>query len=219
MTEQDNMFILMYEENLLSPSNKNAFNKLDDKLKKACFIAVWRYALEEMQGWTPEQSLKYLNTEVLEKLKLDKTLMLIGETGNYCMNNAKFLSIVYPGIIKYNLAEETLDIYKRVIKGEIFKGKAGIKIPPAFWTDNDGKKRAIIILSHLLNNYLSDMTIEDKYVFFGSAKRCNSFFQKWHIKSAMTKNFNSALDFFQEAVDYMHQASGFLYWNERIKLN
>ena len=217
MNENEQMFVMLYENTLLSKKSKEPFAKLRDDLRVPCFKTIWRYVIEKILHLTPEEALKYLNKEVLYDVKLDKTFSLLDETfDNYVANNSKYLNIVYPDKIAYNLKIETINIYSRVVKGEIFTNKVGIKVPNSFWLDNDGRKRAIYVLEYLINKYLSYMTIEEKYHFFG-CKKGIAFLNKWHIKGALTKNYTSVLDYFQETAEYMNEASGLLYWNEKIK--
>lgn len=166
---------------------------------------IWRYAIEELLGWTPEEALKNLDSDMVEALMLHLTFAgLDYEPKKTYISDYRFiLQYAFPESIKYDFVAETISEYEHVAKLGIWQNDdSKYKYAKNFFSDNNGTSRANILLRHVVNLYLGDLSLKEKYIFFaedyGKAER-------WIKKKCLgapliTEMYSSPLEYFHRAL-------------------
>ena len=215
LTERLNIY--EYEEILLGQKLNFTCSFKGDKHGNEVEVGnIWRYAITKLLKWTPQEAVKYLTKDIIKELYLDKTYVGINfdETKSFINDYRFILQYAFPDEIKYDFYQETITEYEKVAKIGIFANeKKNHKYQKKFFIDNNGFRRARIILNHVVNLYLSDMSTEELYVFFNSFKA-----KKWckdHSLELPIKLLyqNNILDFFHESYE---NNNDFYYYNIKI---
>ena len=84
-------------------------------------LAVVRYAITNILGWTPQEAFVFFNKEVMQKLKLDQACKYI-QFPRDLSPNSDYWWIIYkafPTQVSYEPYQRVLNMYKRLLKGEI----------------------------------------------------------------------------------------------------
>ena len=165
---------------------------------------IWRYAIEELLGWTPEEALKNLDNDMVEALMLHKTFAgLDYEPKKTYVSDYRFiLQYAFPESIKYDFVQETLSEYEHVAKLGMWKNDTeDYKYPKNFFGDNNGAARANILLRHVVNTYLGDMSLKEKYVFFADFIGARNWIKKYFLDTPVTTEmYMSPLEYFHRSL-------------------
>ncbi|MBP3784572.1 MAG: hypothetical protein J6I68_15105 [Butyrivibrio sp.] len=164
---------------------------------------IWRYAIEELLGWTAEEALKNLDSNIVKALMLNTTFAGLGyEPKKTYISDYRFiLQYAFPESIKYDFVAETIAEYEHVAGLGMWQNDPEkYKYAKNFFSDENGISRGNILLRHIVNLYLGDMSLKEKYMFFSqdSAKA-----KKWirnHYLDAPLKTYSSPLDYFHNAL-------------------
>ncbi len=205
-TEKENIY--EYEQILIGNSMrfKSSFRGTkEENLKEAG--AIWRYAITELLGWTPKQAEKYLDESVVKMLCLDKTYngIDIDPKKMYLGGYEFILKYAFPDEIKFNFEAQTIDEYEKV--NCIGKYKAyskedkDLRYPKKFFTDDNGTRRAAILLNNAINKYLRHMTKEELYDFFGNKSKANKWLREINLAIPVTIMYGTPFEYFHNSLD------------------
>ncbi|MGN0241425.1 MAG: hypothetical protein ACI4CS_07040 [Candidatus Weimeria sp.] len=168
--------------------------------KKKAFQVVWRYALEKILKWTPEDALVNIDRNIMNKLKLDRTLKCVGINTNGRLDFREILSYVYPERISNSIEEQTKNEVERVLKlgkWSYIKDPELGKFHKGFFSGEDGAKKAAVAINMVTEIYLSDLSPEDRYRFFADREKAEAFITEMKLAPVM-KNF------YEDPLDYYH---------------
>lgn len=222
ITEPEKKDILYeYEEILLG--TKPAFTmsfRGTARRQREVFTILWRYAIEDIMGYKPEEAGGVLNHSIIKSLLLDRTFKYVDiiYNGSGYFNWNRPLSIVYPNIYHYSVYEEVESEYQKLLRIGPYKHAAEpYALPKGFFSGGEGFVRAKIIVQLAIRYFKNDCDPEQLYEFFG----CQNEAKKWLIR---VKIWNYVRQYFQNsALDCLHtslppdERSRVMYMNQVAK--
>ncbi len=167
-------------------------------------IILWRYVIEEMLGWTPQQASNYLTKEIIERLRLKNTLKKIElPVGVGFAKAPKYvLSLCYPDEIKFSITEQVIAEFDRVL------ADPSTKFTKNFFADALGFKKATICVNYAIARFLSDKSIHELYAFFANEEKAMEFLTKTRLDFVCNELFFGPLEMFHQTY---YRASNMLY--------
>ena len=201
----DTVALYEYENILIGKASafRVAFRDTDIEKRRKTAGEIWRYAISDVLGWTPDMALLYLNQDLIKQIKLDLTYPKI----DYSYSKKKFfdlrfiLQYAYPGIIKYNLEEDAKAEFERVNRLGAFENyEKGQKFQKHFFSGLDGVKRAAVILNYAISLYLDDLTTQELYKFFQNTPKATSWLRKHKIDLVVKKLYPTPLDYLHNSL-------------------
>ena len=114
-------------ERELYVTDKAQYKSRLEEAKQKDAIHVMVYVITGLMGLTPEEALVQFEVpgrarEYIEKWKLEKVLEYIRLPPGIRKDNYRYLfSVIFPGKITYDEDDQTLEVYRRVLEGEIPK--------------------------------------------------------------------------------------------------
>ena len=194
--------IYEYEQLLVGNVLDRDFKKLigSSGLKQELVVGIiWRFAITELLGWTPEEAHANLNKTIVQSLKLNATYDNM-QYGNALaeVNNYDFvLQYAFPEKIKYNFTKATLMEYKRFAKEEQYShDKKKSRKPKSFFVGAIGEKRARICFNYAVNRYLGHMTVPQKYDFFANTSKAKKWMKQHSLDSILILHYPDPLTCF-----------------------
>ena len=182
---------------------------------------VWRYAVEHLLRWSPEVALRNLDSDTVKALYLDKTLEVDGIgydlKKSYIKDYRFILQYAFPESIKYDLRAETIAEYEHVAGLGKWKNDYNeYKYAKRFFSGNNGILRAGILMRHVCNLYLGDMSKKDKYIFFANYSSACKWLDEKCLKTPLTSIYSSPLEYFHDSLP-LSEKSEILYNACRLK--
>ena len=127
-------------------------------------IICIRYALEEVLGWSEEESVKKFDDYIIRLMKLERIVDFIKYPNEVRPRDPKYiLSLVYPGYINLNLRQMIIDVYKSIIEKKA-------QFPREYFAGANGFYRYCICLEYLLTHYHPISSIDELYQFLTSSE-------------------------------------------------
>lgn len=218
--QSDNLIIFEYEDVLMGKRRNfdvSFSGTLEDRRKSAGVI--WRYAIEKLLGWTPEQALLYLNQDIIKQLKLNLTYCKI----EYEYSTKKFfdlrfiLQYAFPGKIKYDLEENARSEYERVTKMGIWEHDTEpYKFHKNYFTGTDGVKRAAVVLNYAISIDLADLDTYELYKFFANKRKATLWLTQKEIETNIKSLYSSPLEYLHYSLP-PGETNNFYFLNEYFK--
>lgn len=178
---------------------------------------IWRYAVSNLLKWTPQEAVVNMNKKLVKQLRLERTLVGIGlnPATDYISDYRCVLQYAFPEQIKYDFITETIDDFERFAKqGKYVNDDTKKKLTKKFFTDNNGLKRAHLLLIHQIDTYLSDCSNEEIYELF--ATKGAEWLKKKHLEPVLKFIYNSPLDYLQNSLSTIQKQDNFLYYLWKI---
>lgn len=201
--------IEQYEKHLLC-NKKYYFPELDIERKQAVTF-IFRYVVEELLEFSPEEAYGKLNKACLDESGLSfllKQYMNIPKDINIYNDTDYLLSQIYPDLYRYDPYEKTVTLYNKILKGEISK------FPKNYFSTEIGKNKAEYLLLYIIDKNLSlkkNTAIFDLYELFSDDKKINKKLKEWKIKKLQEQLYLNALTYLHEALP-RNQKNDFLYF-------
>ncbi len=167
------------------------------------FGAIWRYALETILGWSPQEAVKYLDSDKVKQMKLDTTLYAIDYNSqkHFIGDFKKAIQYAFPEVKIYDFQTETLDEYKKVAKKDEWKNDSEpYRFHKKFFSDSEGLDRARYILRWVIQNYYSDESAEDLYRLFYDPDWARKFIAQNHLELPVKLLYS------KDAYEYFHDS-------------
>lgn len=174
---------------------------LEDKRRTAGVI--WRYAIEKILGWSPEQAAIYMNDELIKTLRLDTTFgyMDYGTNDNIYFDIRFVLQYAFPEKIKYSLEDDAKNEYERIMKlGKWENDTEKHQFHKNYFKGPDGERRAAVVLNCAINSFLPDVTNLELYEFFADRGSANVWLKKNEIESGKKNLYNTPLEYLHYAL-------------------
>lgn len=215
---------ILYEYEQLLLDKKNSIDSemfcYNAKGNELVATEIFKYAIEKILHWTPQEAYKLLDANIIEILKLRQFVKYISFPPEF---DPKFdfyyiVARIYPKTIKVNIKERTLIIYERILSGDIGPGgRVATRFPQHFFDGRDGEMRAIFCLKYAIQNYGSFKNINDMYrIFAGPEGR--EFLRKVKLNQACEVLFDFPIDYFHSVFSESQQkANEFIYTMYRFK--
>lgn len=189
--------------------------------KKKIVSFIWRYAIEDILKWTPEQALELLNTKLIKSLHLHKAMeeieIRIEEKRKY--NIREVLNVVYPDKISYSFTDEAISEFKRLNDLDEYETDTSTKrFQSNYFTGSDGQKRAAIIFKYALNLSFGDKSVYEQYCFFADTSEAKKWMKNNKISGIMSSYYPEPIACLHASLP-IEQQNEVYYLNEYFKNN
>lgn len=197
-------------ERELYMTDKARYRSRIEQAKEKDALMVLGYVITDLMGLTPEEALIQFEVpgrakEYITAWKLEKVLDYIRTPPGIRKTNYRYLfSMIFPGRITYDEDELTLDVYRRVLEGEI------PKFPRNFLTYKGSVKLCVMLMQYI-STHIRAETEEDLYRLFSDPARGNRILRKAKLYPACRKFFRSPLEFVHTMLTYTRQDDPFFY--------
>ena len=199
----DELDAILYEK------KKSDFEDKTARAKEKDALAVVRYAVSNILGWSPEDAMNHLTIDIIEKLHFDRVAKYIIYPPDINRNDDRkegypwMIHKAFPSDTKYDMREQLLRIYKLVRSGELKQ------FPRYMFRGEDRDRKLAILLSDYISRNIPAEDIEDLYRLFSDPVRGNRILRK-------AKLFYAYKDFYESPMLYLHlslgnEANGFFY--------
>ena len=215
--------ILFEYEDVLMGKRKNfevAFTNSVEENRKTAGI-IWRYAIEKLLHWTPEQALIYLDQKIVNALKLNLTYCRI----KYEYSTKKFfdfrfiLQYAFPEVIKYDLEENARSEYERVAKlGKWENDTEQYKFHKNYFSGPEGLKRASVVLNYAISIDLADLNTYELYKFFANKRKATLWLSKREIEVNVKSLYKTPLEYLHYSLP-PGEADNIYFINEWLRAN
>ena len=160
-------------------------------------LAVVRYAVTNILGWTPQEAFVYFNKEIIQKLKLDQACKYI-QFPRDLSPNSDYWWIIYkafPAQVSYEPYHRVLNMYKRLLKGEIKH------FPRNVFDGAEGAEYLNSLLHYFISENIPANTVEDLYDAFGHSANIVKELKKAKLFYAYKNKFYSPLDWLHSSLE------------------
>lgn len=160
-------------------------------------LAVVRYAITNILGWTPQEAFVFFNKEVMQKLKLDQACKYI-QFPRDLSPNSDYWWIIYkafPTQVSYEPYQRVLNMYKRLLKGEIKH------FPRNVFDGTEGAEYLNSLLHYFISENIPANTVEDLYDAFGHSANIVKELKKAKLFYAYKNKFYSPLDWLHSSLE------------------
>ena len=187
--------LIEYEEILLHKRKdfSSAYMGKGTLAKSAC--SVFRFAFEDILGWSPQMVRDYISPELMELLHLQKPLNRISFPPELDKKNDLFYLawMMYPETINIKKRELVLRVYEKV------RNKIISKFPKGFFSEAEGELNACICLQYVINQELKFNSIQELYEMFADTETISIFLRK-------NKLYAPCCEFYETPLDMLHNA-------------
>ncbi len=200
------MFI-QYEDVLLGKRQSFQLVRREELEEKGIpnAIKMLRYVFDDLLGWTPEMVRDYLTLDLIKWLKVERAFNKIPFPPELDPKKDLFYvaSVLYPDVITYRKKDFTLQVYEKVISGELKK------YPKKFFNDDEGFKNIIICLRYCIAQELFSYTTEQVYELFSNPKKAAKFLTNARLKKYVDYYYSDYLDLLHETLTEEYRNSLF----------
>ena len=169
----------------------------DAKLsKEKDALAIIRYAITGILGWTPDEAFYYFNEKTLKALKLEQVCKHI-EFPKDLKPKVDYWWYIYkafPAQVKYNPNERVLNLYRQMMKNEIKH------FPKGVFEGQEGSDKLNLILHYFITENIPASTIEDLYDAFGNRAEAVKFLKEGKLYHAYKDKYSSPLDWLHDSL-------------------
>lgn len=196
--EYDN--VLIGEQESISPLQFGP----DPRINHGRALSVFRYAIEYVLGWTPEEAQCVLSEEILRFMKLDGLYRYLILPSDWEPGDTDYiLYLLYPRKMPYNVAKYAVRTYKRVLAGEM-------RYPQDYMYGYLGMLRARICLQYSLNqDGMFFDSAEDVYKLFASPEGAR-YLERKNLLQLCNSFYFSPVEYLHESMP-KNEKSEFLY--------
>lgn len=187
------------ESDLDGEGNEKARLKREQRVKDAkekSALAIVRYAITSILGWTPDEAMGSLTYEIMQQLKLDRIISYIQYPKD--LSRKKDVSWMvhraFPHETDYDIKTQTLDLYRRLMRGEINR------FPKHVFEGPNGIEKLAILLSDFITKNIPASSIADLYHFFGDSGAANAALKEHQLYYAYRDYFNTPLEYLHESL-------------------
>lgn len=190
---------LMFEYELILLGKKNSFApyffNYNAEYNEKIALEVFKYAIEDFLGWSPEEAQLYLNMDILKIMKLDTIVRFIRFPAELNLEKDLFYiaHLLYPKRVKFNSRELILRTYKEVLDGILYK------FPKEYLSGSMGVTRACICFQYMASQFLPFNNVEEMYKFFSTTNGVKAL-KKYRLYAICTDIFDYPIDFLHESL-------------------
>lgn len=139
-------------------------------------ITCIRYALENVLGWTVEESIQKFDSYIITLMKLERIVDFICYPDEVIDRDPRYiLSLIYPQRVHLDLETMVLRIYKDVLAHEA-------QFPREYFAGVNGFYRYCICLQYLITHYHPATSLDKLYSFILSSEG-KRFLKEYRLKT------------------------------------
>ena len=221
--QPERTIIYEYQEILLGHQTKFkvCFSCTDDEKIRVGGI-IWRYAVTHLLHWTPEEAVANMTHEIAAQLYLNKTYEYMGYKEEAKSTDFDFklvLQHAFPGRVKFDIYEQTIETYQKVMKLGKWKNDTNTyQFPKKFFLDEYGSKRASIALNYAISADMPSWTIEEMYDFFSNKTEATKWLREKKLVTNIRRLYTSPLEYFHHSIP-SEMRDRFLYHNSLYNMH
>lgn len=208
-----------YEEVLLGKKTEFSASYIGAKTSQKDLLSLFRYAVENLLGWTADVAKCYLNKQVIECLHLSKPLSKLNFPAGIPEEDKPYymLTLLYPGQLSYSKKNMVLRIYEKVLSGELSK------YPKSFFLTRDGELNANICMQYALNHFFKSFNVKTMYHYFADQKKGEKFLRNVKLFVPYKDIYDCPLDMLHNSLppskrmNLLYHYLKFQYYFETIK--
>ena len=193
------------EDDLIDPScieakRKEAIEKTQ-KAKEEDALAVIRYVVRSILGWSPQEASEHITQEIIDKLKLEKVVSYVVYPADVSRKDDKedgwpwLLHRAFPGDVRYDIREQVLSTYEKVKNGEIRQ------FPRYMFKGDNWDKKLSILLSEYIATHIPLGDMDELYSKFADSIEGNRI-----LKNASL--YYIYREFYESPLMYLHTSLG-----------
>ena len=146
--------------------------------KEADALAIVRYAVTKILGWTPSEAMEHINKDVVCSLKLEPLIKYID----------------FPSELSYNNTEHIVEIYKKILNGELKNFPTGIFHGP------EGIEKLTILLHYYITNNIPASQLDDLYKVFAKKSEAIKMLKEAQLFYAFDSQYATPLDWLHDSL-------------------
>ena len=179
------------------------------KAKEADALAVLRYIIKNMLGWTPQEAMDHMTGEIIDMLRIDKLAEYVAYPVDVSERDDRrdgypwLISLAFPGKTTYNMRNQLLRVYEKVKSGELEQ------FPRYLFRGPDRDKKLSILLCDYISKNIPSGSIEDLYDVFSDQGRGNAILRKAYLYYPCKECYETPLLYLHIALG--SQADDFLF--------
>lgn len=160
----ENGLLNEYDQVLIGKRDKiPALNPLTDEgTNERYALAVFRYVIEDLLGWSPEDAVKFFTYDVAVMMKVSDMLRYIRFPEDFTQEDAEYVVwLLYPTQVRPDRTKYRLRAYQAVLDGG--------KYPRDYMAGNEGEERAkTCFLEAVEKSARPFVSVRDMYRYFAS---------------------------------------------------
>ena len=205
-----NNALLEYESLFRQKSGKKMSNvcfQYNEEQNEKTAIMIFKYAFENILGWTPTDVINNLNEDIIRKMHLSVPYAKLRYPRELKKNRDYFYvaKIVYPDKVhSFTERDIILYLYKAVL------GSKDGKFPKEYFVEQGGDLRAKVCMQYILSTKVFFKNKEELYEFFSNETRSAEFLKEYHLTGAKSILFETSLDYAHASLP-LSQRDEFLY--------
>lgn len=198
--------ILEFESILTKQRTDFSSTYIKKDAKNEDVVGLLRYVFQDFLNWSADEMILYTTPKLIEELHLERVLKKISYPPELDRTKDLFYlaSIVYPDQVHISRQEMVLNIYQKVLDGELHK------FPKNFFMTVRQKNNVYICLRYAISHYLVVHSIEELYDYFTNTRLAAAFLKKVKLWSVCNDYFTSPVQMLHEALPE-DQRSGLYY--------
>ena len=175
-------------------------------------LSLLHYVFDELLEWSPTMVRDYLNWKVIEWLHLTPVVNKIEFPPELDSKTDLFYiaSLMYPKEITYRKKDFTLQVYEKVMSGDL------IKYPKGFFSSAAGIENLQICFRYAVRQKLFNKSLKELYLFFSDCQLARKFINDANLKLPYSKHYDSPLDLLHESLQG-NEKSEFYYHYAKFK--
>ena len=161
------------------------------------------YIIEKLLKWTPREMYAKFDEDIVSRLYLKPILAkIIIPTEATRTDYFVYAHVLYPDVISFDFLSMTIKMYNRVLAGVVKR------YPRGFFSDHQGRERAIICLRYVLEQKNAFADLENMYRQF-TGENSKKLIENHKLTLALDYQFDTPLQYLDAAL-YPNERDEFL---------
>lgn len=175
-------------------------------------LSLLHYVFDELLEWSPSMVRDYLNWDVIEWLHLTSVINKIEFPPELDSRTDLFYiaALMYPKEITYQKRDFTLQVYEKVMSGDL------IKYPKGFFSSAEGIENLQICFRYAVRQKLYNKSLKELYLFFSDYQPARKFISNANLSLPYSKHYDLPLDLFHDSL-HISERSEFYYHYAKFK--
>lgn len=192
---QKQTLISKYENMMMKDEAIRLSGTKDEKEIDA--LVLVRYIIEELMGWSPQDAFDCITPEIAKTFRLDVLYKYVVSCPRDIDKSIDYDYLVYrayPKSVIYDIEKKTIDVYDRLIAGELER------FPKNFFAGESCRTKLYYILLYAIRRSVPTREVGDLYRLFSDPKKITSKLRAWKLYQLMRQHFSSPLEFLHLAL-------------------
>lgn len=170
--------------------------KLSDDEKERDALSVVRYIVENVLGWTPEEAMVHITTDIGRRLRMDALLKYVDSPMEVMLSEDYrwLIHKAYPSQTRYDTQEPLFNMYHKIISGEIKR------FPRNFFMGKDGRKKASALFRDYISRNIPAGSISELYDIFSNSANGWNILRNAHLYHETAPYYSSPLEFLHDTL-------------------